>query len=156
MQTDRNALWSSSYSQKHIWTSSTAERRRSWRVENICEALFLSLLLHHFSHPLPVIFDIYFWARWLALHGLALGAALSRRRPLVCPPSVSVAGREYQTFEVINLKECVTKFSLCFGDIGSLELDLFQWQTNNHNLTLFVINDIAVYSSNFDFLNNGD
>jgi len=48
-----------------------------------------------------VIFDIYFWAHWLALHGLALGAALSGRRPLVCPPSVAAAGQEYQTFEVI-------------------------------------------------------
>ncbi len=114
---------------------------------------FLSFYIH-FSHPLPVIFDIYFWARWLALHGLALGAALSGRRPLVCPPSV--AGWEYQTFEVIDLKECITKFSLCFVDIGLLEWDLFQWQTNNRNLTLLVINDIVVYSSNIDFLNNGD
>lgn len=55
-QTDRNALWSSTYSQKHIWTAYTAERRqrrRAWRVENICEALFLSLLLHPFLPPSP-------------------------------------------------------------------------------------------------------
>ncbi|KAL1266962.1 hypothetical protein QQF64_002637 [Cirrhinus molitorella] len=116
----------------HPWSSGSGVPDELKTSAWLC--FFLSFYIH-FSHPLPVIFDIYFWARWLALHGLALGAALSGRRPLVCPPSVAVAGWEYQTFEVINLKECIAKFSLCFGDtIGLLERDLFQWQTNNRNL----------------------
>lgn len=149
MQTDINALWSSTCSQQHIWTPWLSG---DGVPENICEALFLSLLLHPFLPLSPSDLWYLFLGTSASLTWSGIGYSSFWKTPTGLP-SVCGSGRMgipdiwSHQFKGTPLHfHCAVEIQIEY--ICFLEQYLFQWQMNKCNLTLFIINDIGVYSPN--------
>lgn len=140
MQTDRKALWSSTYSHEHIWIASMTEwwRWRSWWAENICQVLSLSLRLHAFLPPSPDDLWYLFLGALASLTWSGIGCSSFWKTPTGLP-SVCGSGRMgipdiwSHQFKATVLRCFCCALEIQIAHFGLLERSSFQWQTNNRN-----------------------
>lgn len=113
---------------------------------------FLSFYIH-FSHSLSDLWYL-FLGTLASLTWSGIGCSSFWKTPTSLP-SVCGSGRMgipdiwSHQFKGTPLHfHCAVEIQIAY--ICFLEQYLFQWQMNKCNLTLFIINDIGVYSSKFD------